>query len=138
MFELTLAHALTFLIGVLTGTAGSYFAQKYTDIRRKKEDKSQLTKTLKKLEKLMPDLFAEMKEDISGDTTKLVNEFVIVPSKGTSFNSSKPRFVYYETEHDNLKLKIGRLLDAGVISDVSTGRAPILKMHEIFIDYLNE
>jgi hypothetical protein len=47
----------------------------------------------------MPELIAQMKTDLQREEGKFVREFAVLGKKSFSFNSSKPRFIYYEEEH---------------------------------------
>lgn len=102
-------HFITFLIGVATGAAGDYFAAKYTDRRRDKENKNKTIENFNKAKDRMPDLIKEMKQDFSSHKDDSIREFVILPSKKVIFNSEQPRFCYFEDEHQNLKGEISIL-----------------------------
>ena len=67
--------------------------------------------------RLMPELIAEMKEDIHRENSELIREFVVLPMRNVMFNSSKPRFVYAKDEHENLLPKIDWLEEMGLIVD---------------------
>ena len=82
---------------------------------------------------LMADLLSEMREDLRNDETGLVMEFVILRNRKVVFGHSKHRFVYYESEHPNLQLKIDRLGDMGFVIDVNPGNAPIHRMTPEFV-----
>jgi len=87
-------------------------------------------------ERLMPELIAEMREDVRGDDSELIRELVILPSRSVIFNSEKPRFFYVEKEHENLLLKIDWLEEMGLILDITVGNAPIYRMVPEFIGWL--
>ncbi len=127
-------HFITFLIGVATGAAGNYFAAKYTDKRRDKEDSNKLVKSFNRAKDQMPDLIKEMKEDFSNQENSSIRELVIVPNKRVMFNSQQPRFIYYEDEYQNLKGKISVLENLGFVVDVSVSDAPIFRITEEFWD----
>jgi hypothetical protein len=82
---------------------------------------------------LMPELLAEMRQDISADESQLIRELLILPTKGVLFHSAKPRFVYYEDEHPNLRGKLDILEDSGFLRDISPGDVPIFRMSEEFM-----
>jgi hypothetical protein len=94
------------------------------------------TKLFSKAFHLMPELFSEMKEDIIGDKTHLIREFVILPSKNVSFNPGKPRFYYFEDEHDNLRNKVSLLEEYGFVQDITPKNSPIYRFKEDFIELL--
>jgi hypothetical protein len=58
------SHLLTYLGGVATGAAGQYFADKYTDLRRKNEEKDVALEGLREAESKMPELFKELRSDL--------------------------------------------------------------------------
>ena len=47
--------------------------------------------------------------------------------------TEKPRFVYYEEDHENLRGKIDILENHGYLTDVTTGNVPIYRMSEDFV-----
>jgi len=81
----------------------------------------------------MTDLLSEIRDDLRNDTTGLVMEFAIIGNRNIVFNSEKPRFVYHESEHPNLQLKIDRLVDMGFVVDVTSGNTPIYRMTPAFV-----
>jgi len=89
-----------------------------------------------KLRALMPELFTEMKTDLSNDDTGLVREFFILSSKHVILSSMKQRLAYYEDEHPDLRNKVDLLDDHGFIIDVTTGNTPIYRMTKEFVELL--
>lgn len=87
-------------------------------------------------ERLMPDLIAEMRRDIRGDETQLVREFVVLPNRNCGFGHSKPRFVYFLSDHPNLSLQVDWLEEMGFIVDVAPSRTPIYRMVPEFVSAL--
>ena len=81
----------------------------------------------------MGNLLSEMRKDLRNDQTGLVMEFVLLSNRNVAFGHSKPRFIYYESEHPHLQLKIDRLQDIGFVIDVTRGNAPIYRMTPEFI-----
>ena len=127
---------VAFLVGTATGAAGKYFADKYTDQRKSKEDAANLHRTFSRLRDLMPELVREMKTDLAKEQAALVREFVILPNESVIFQSSKPRFCYFENRHADLRNKVSLLVDAGFATDVSPGNAPIYRMADHFVHLL--
>jgi hypothetical protein len=84
-------------------------------------------------QRLMPELLAEMREDVRGDATGLVMEFVVLPSRGCVFWHTKQRFVYFESEHPSLQSKVDWLEEMGYIIDVTPKNAPIYRMVPQFL-----
>lgn len=130
-------YGLTFLLGVATGAAGQYFADKYTDKRRRKEEAKLSKKVFKKVNNIMPELIQEMRSDFKDPESNSVREIVILPNKRVSFNSDRPRFRYYENEHENLMGKIATLENHGYLYDVTIGSAPIYRITEEFWEMIS-
>jgi hypothetical protein len=128
-------HSLAFLLGAMTGAAGQYLADKYTDQRRRQEAAATVNSEWLRLTAKMPALFAEMNADLKGNA--LVREFFVLPNVNVSLGgSSQPRFTYYESTHPNLRAMLGILEEAGYIRDVTVSNVPIYRMSETFIDML--
>lgn len=87
-------------------------------------------------DRLMPDLLAEMRADVCGDKTGLIREFVPLPNRNVRFGHTKPRFIYYQTEHPTLQLQLDWLEEMGVIVDVTPKKSPIYRMTPEFADWL--
>lgn len=124
-----------FLLGTVTGAAGIYFGNKYTDQRKKKESARDCETEFAEAKRVMPELIKEMRDDISTDTSGTVREFFVLPNRRVSLGgSSQRRFAYYEEEHDNLLGKIAVLENKGLVFDVTPGNAPVFRMTEEFIE----
>ena len=89
-------------------------------------------------ERLMPELIAEMREDVRSDQTQLVRQFGILPSPGVVFGHTKPRFVYFETEHPQLLLQVDWLEEMGFVVDVTPKSTPTFGIAPEFIRWLRE
>lgn len=89
-------------------------------------------------ERLMPELINEMKVDVRSDTTELVREFVPLPNKNVVFGlgHGKAQFVYYQSEHPQLKLQVDWLMEMGLIVDVTPGNCPVYRMTPQFAGWL--
>jgi len=132
--DIPISEIMAFLIGVASGAGGKYFADKYTDQRKEKEAASREKRKFRDLRKVMPELFYEIKEDIVGDKNGLVKEFMVIPNERLTVTSSKPRFIYYEEQHQDLRNKLSLLLDAGFLEDVSVTNTPIFRMSDKFVE----
>lgn len=133
-----ISHLAIFLGGAAVGGAGQYLADRFTDQRREQKKVSDEKKRFAKLNDLMPQLFQEMARDLKADQSATIREFVVCPNKNVMFNSSKPRFIYFESEHPSLKNQVTLLADAGYVQDVTAGNAPIIRMREEFVLFLRE
>ena len=126
------SHLISFLLGTATGAVGSYFATKYTDKRREKEGEKKIQSTFRKVQEMMPDLIQEMKVDYNNPELTSVREIAILPNNRVIFNSDRPRFVYYEDQHNNLKGKVAILENHNFLYDVTPGNTPIYRITEEF------
>ena len=126
-----------FLVGVATGAAGTYFANKYTDRRREKEIVRQAKKQFLAINEQMSKLIDEMRSNLVGEGNASIREFFILANKQSCLGrSEKHRFIYYEDEHDNLRGKLDILENVGYILDVTPGNTPIYRMTEEFAEFL--
>lgn len=96
-------------------------------------DAARAAALLSKVAPQMADLLSEIREDLRNDPTGLVMEFIILPTRNTVSGHTKPRFVYYESEHPHLQLKIDRLEDMYFIINMTTGDTPIYRMTPEFV-----
>ena len=137
--QLDVTYLITFLVGALSGGAGQYIGSKYTDKRKNKEIIKEKGILLDKLQVLMPDLIAEMKDDIKADGFETVREIVILPNERVTFNGGgKKRFIYFSNQIDDLVGKIDILEHEGLIVDVTQNNTQIFRMTESFIEMLNK
>jgi hypothetical protein len=128
---------LTFIVGVGTGAAGKYLADKYTDRRRAKELNAALRQMFQDAASMMPELIKEMQEDLSKPEYRVVREFVILPNKHVSFSSSGKKCIcYFEDEHQELMNKVKLLENCGFIYNATETRTPKYGMTEEFVNCL--
>jgi len=60
----------------------------------------------------------------------------VLKSKGITFNSKNPRFVYYESEHSHANNAVRLLLDYNFVQDVTPKSHTVYRMTEKFVDLL--
>lgn len=113
-----MSMAIAFLAGTATGAAGTYFGNKYTDIRKAKESKKTEESFYKKLWNEHEKLLSEMKSDLSNPDFSYHREFYVL-SKRWMFNASGPHLSYYLEEHDSLEQQLKSLAAKGLIVDVT-------------------
>lgn len=130
------SHLATFLGGAAIGSAGQYLADRFTDQRRAQQATSENKKRFSGLNEIMGVLLNEMAEDLKNDKSSAIREFVILANERIMFNSSVPRFAYFESKHPNVKNQVALLAEAGYVQDVTVGNAPIFKMREEFVAML--
>lgn len=80
----------------------------------------------------MPELIAEMKNDLLQPGEGLIREFFL-SNKGYVLNAGSKCFVYYEDDHPDLQSKIHILENLGFIIDITPGNAPKYRMTEEFV-----
>jgi hypothetical protein len=107
-----------FLVGTATGAAGTYFGNKYTDVRKTKEIKNSAEAFYKKLWNEHGTLLAEMKSDLTNPDYSYHREFFVL-SKSWILNSSGPHLSYYLEEHDSLEQQLKSFEGKGLIVDVN-------------------
>jgi hypothetical protein len=86
-----------------------------------------------KIERLMPALLEEMREDLVSNPT--AREFVVL-KKGWVYPSSGHYLAYYLDEHDDLAGKLQILENHRFISDVTRKNVQRFRFGEEFVDYL--
>ncbi len=107
-----------FLVGTATGAAGTYFGNKYTDVRKSKEGKVAEESFYKKLWNEHGTLLSEMKLDLTNPNFSYHREFFVL-SKSWGFNCDEPHFSYFLEEHDSLKQQLKAFEGKGLIIDVT-------------------
>ena len=117
-----------------------YFSNKFSkeveNLQSIHDSESTSSEAFSKVQQKMFELLAEMKQDLTQDESGLVREFFILPKKSIPVNSFKPRFTYYEEEHDHLMNKIDLLEQYGFVADVTIQNTPIYRMTEEFVELL--
>jgi hypothetical protein len=90
-----------------------------------------------KIEKLMPALLEEMREDLANHPT--TREFIIM-MRGWQYNSSpgKPVLVYYIDEHQDLEGKLQILMNMTLIREITYNNVRRFVFEEAFVDYLSQ
>lgn len=131
------SHLLAFLAGVMTGAAGTYLADKFTDQRREGETSKAATALLRSTEAEMPELFAEIRSDRLEPAFSGIRDFFVLPDRGVTINAEGEILTYYEAEHQNLRDKVATLEERGYIRDITTGNVPRYRMSDEFIGYLS-
>lgn len=133
-----MSHAIAFLLGTATGAAGKYFADKFTDQRRRSELESQLKQEFANIKRRMPELIREFKNDLSKQDQKFIREFFVLHNRKETCGSEKPRLVYYEEDHKDLRSKIDILENQGFLLDMTIANTPIYRITEEFVELLDK
>jgi len=128
-----LDNLIVYLAGILTGAAGSYLGNKFTDRRRDQEEKRKEKRQFLEVVSQMPDLISEMKNDLSDPNQELIREFYVAKKVWTIIFGDERRFIYYEEEHPGIWEKVNVLDNLGYVAEVESGTAPIYRMTEDFV-----
>lgn len=88
---------------------------------------------LAKVERLMPALLEEMREDLRNHPTS--REFIIL-KRGWVYNSHGFYLAYYLDEHEDLEGKLQVLENLGLIREITYNNVRRFVFHEEFVDYL--
>jgi hypothetical protein len=132
MTQEIITHVIAFLAGALSGAAGKYLRDKYTDRKRGQGKRGKKHTQFRETREKMPELIAEMKEDLSKPESASIREF-FVSRKEYSLNTEGPCLIYYENDHPNLTAKVHILENMGYVKDVTPGNAPKYRMTEEFV-----
>lgn len=92
---------------------------------------------LRRLEDLMPELFAEMREDLK--KTPLCREFIVMHQDAMYVGGdNKQVLVYYYESHDDLANKMTVLANSGAVMDITYTNVDRYMMSETLVEYLTE
>lgn len=130
------SYCATFLLGVATGAAGTYFADKFTDQRRSSERNRERMKNFLDVRSQMPELIAEMKDDLSSDELKLCREFFVESKNILISSKTKKRFIYFKEDHDSILEKAALLESYDFVDDITTGNVKLYRMTEEFVKFV--
>jgi hypothetical protein len=92
------------------------------------------------VQECMEQLLREIQQDVIEDKSRVVREFIVLRSERIIFNHEKTRFQYYEESHEELRNKIGLLIEFGLVdvTDYTRSGDPIYRMKQNFIEMLKE
>ena len=92
---------------------------------------------LRHLEHLMPELFAEMREDLK--KTPLCREFIVMSQQAMYVGGdNKQVLVYYYESHADLANKMSVLVNSGAVMDITYTNVDRYMMSEALVNYLGE
>ncbi len=130
-----LSALVGFLVGTATGTAGSYFAAKYTEKRQRKEAKSDFFQAVKEIEKQTPKFFEDVREDYRNPENMLKREFYVL-SKGTHINVKGTYLVYYRDDYPNINDILTLLESEGMVWETTETNAIKYQFSNEFVKYI--
>jgi hypothetical protein len=131
-----LEHAVTMLlqVGWLKLTDEGLYHVTYAGYEAVRQFSQQPSYRFSQIKDQMPGLLAEIKADLQREDGQFVREFFVTSKRHILGGSKKPRFVYYEEDHDNLRGKMDVLENASYLVDVTPGNTPIYRMTEEFVE----
>jgi hypothetical protein len=75
----------------------------------------------------MSTLTSEMRADLSHPEAQFVREFFVLPNHRVMLGGiSKPRFIYYESDHQNLRGMLDVLEERGYVLNVTQGNSALI------------
>ena len=125
-----------FLIGAATGAAGTYLADKYTDVRRDKKKVKEQALLWQDIERRFPNVIAEMRSDFSSAEGRNVRAFFVKPSNTTIGIVSEPCLEYHTDKHPDLLPAVLYLSQYGFITYITPGNCPMYRVNEKLVDCL--
>jgi hypothetical protein len=132
-----LSLAIGFVVGAITGAAGHYYGEKYSDQRRQQEADRRKRQALDRLRAQMPKLFDELIADVRDDKNGFTRQVFVLPTRGTMLGgTTQGHFIYYESEHESLREQLDLIKRAGFLDDWSSDKTPRYLLEEDFVAYL--
>ncbi|MGY6708325.1 MAG: hypothetical protein ACXIVF_08355 [Rhizobiaceae bacterium] len=93
-----------------------------------------VSRTFERLERMVPDLVAEMREDIANSP---FTRELIAFKRGWSYGGQvRPYFTYYYDDHDELLGKLNVMENYGALVDIKFNDVYRYEMTEDFVEYL--
>ena len=90
----------------------------------------------RRIESLMPELFAEMRTDLKAFPMK--REFIVMPKFAMYNAGHKQPLSYHYEDHEDLADKIGLLVNEGVVTDITYNNVDRYVMSEPLVEYLEK
>lgn len=125
-----------FLVGALTGAAGTYLGDRYTDVRRAREARRDQDAQWLDIQRRFPAVIEEMRTDFSGPDGSTVRAFFVKSSTTSIGFVSEPAFEYHTDKHADILAAVRLLEQRGYVSDVTPGSTPMYRVHECLVDRL--
>ena len=128
--------AVGFLVGAITGAAGNYLADKYTDVRRDKKAAKKQAELWRDAERRFPAVIFEMRAAFADPDSKGIRAFFVKDSRTMIGFLSEPCFEFHTGKHPDLQAAVLHLERLGLISDITLGNCPMYRVHEELVDWL--
>jgi len=131
-----LSLSVGFLVGAITGAAGSYLGDKYTDARRDKLLAKEKATLWQGIEARFPAVIADMRQAFTSNEGRNVRAFFVKESGTMIGMLSEPCFEFHTDEHPDLHAAVLHLARHEFITDITPGNCPMYRVHEKLIDWL--
>lgn len=131
-----LSLAVGFLVGAITGAAGNYLADKYTDVRRDLKAAKKQAELWRDAERRFPAAISEMRDAFADPGSKGIRAFFVKDSRTTIGFTSEPCFEFHTDKCSDLQAAVLHLERLGLISDITPGNCPMYRVHEELVDWL--
>ena len=130
-----LEHAVTMLVqvGWIKQSSPEQYHVTHLGYQAVRGMQARPSATFLRVKEQMPALIAEMKQALDSDDGRFVREFFIMSKNHRLGGSEKPRFIFFEEDHDNLRGMIDVLENHGYVVDITPGNTPIFRMTEAFV-----
>lgn len=120
-----------FLLGTVTGAAGMYYGEYFSDQRRKQEKLRDAGQTFETVCHQMPDLIQEMRDDLTQKPH--VREFFVLADGTALGGMSSPAFTYHERAGRPVFSWVQALENHGYVQDITPKNTPKYRMTEEFV-----
>lgn len=87
------------------------------------------------IERLLPALLEEMREDLGNNPT--TREFLLLKRWWVYNSGGRPYLAYYFDDHEDLEGKIQVLTNLGLVSEITYNNVRRFVFEEALVDYLN-
>jgi len=126
-----------FLVGTVTGAAGTYFGNKYTDVGKVKEEPEEELSFYEQLWDEHGPLLSEMKSDLTNPDFSYHREFFVLSNRFI-FNHNGACLSYYIEEHDSLEEQLKAFESKGLIANVTAAGEEVTKYQhtDAFVEHL--
>ncbi|WP_426117251.1 hypothetical protein [Massilia sp. PWRC2] len=130
-----ISTVIGFVVGTATGAAGTYYADKYTDERRARDQTKAEDLVWSEAFNKFPGLMNEMRADVQNPAFPNVREFFVKHS-GTTVNNDAARFQYFTDVHGDIGQAVAYFEEVGYIEDITPGNCPMYRMRLDFVERL--
>jgi hypothetical protein len=118
------------------GAGGTHQAEQSADQQQRRQAERLDRDLMKELQAIMPQLLDEMRKDVSQPGNEAVREVFLAPTRGNSLWVEHQVFIYYESDHQELRNQVALLEAHGLLKDITEKHTPRFVMQERFVRLL--